>query len=339
MRARELASSWAGARWEDAWLPGNFARDPLASSDQKYFCTSQALPKASRAPLQVCLCQASSAMASRLSLLLALALSLSCAHARKLAQARARTRVWGRAARCLAGPRAQRKPFAAPERAIQRAPGRARHRWTVPAPPPPPPLPPHARPPSPSRLSPQTGGLFGPSGTIEVPPGGSTGGVEVPPSGIEVPSGGTAGTPDAPPAGSPWANYTREARARGAGRRPAAAVHAGEAPCAAHMLQPKPRSLVPGHAQANKLYAGIRTINYTVTGGEKQGYLLCRSPAFNLLACLRCRRPAQPAARGACLLTLPPPPCAASDEECASLCNLNPKCEWFAWCPQNVTAG
>jgi hypothetical protein len=30
---------------------------------------------------------------------------------------------------------------------------------------------------------------------------------------------------------------------------------------------------------------------------------------------------------------------AASDEACASLCNQDLRCEWFAWCPQNVTDG
>lgn len=38
-------------------------------------------------------------------------------------------------------------------------------------------------------------------------------------------------------------------------------------------------------------------------------------------------------------LTHPSAFIADTDEACAVLCNEDPKCEFFSWCPTNVTSG
>ena len=77
------------------------------------------------------------------------------------------------------------------------------------------------------------------------------------------------------------------------------------------------------------LYIGIKVLNSTVTGKWPKGGM-CTLPWQQRWGDHR-----------SCALTgwTAAATRAGSDEECAVLCNDNQACEFFGWCPTNMTSG
>lgn len=154
--------------------------------------------------------------------------------------------------------------------------------------------------------------------------------------------------PSAP--NSPWANYTREVGKVTAGRCNASR-HATQLQHAATAGRPAFIAVVPTpHTAADP--DAIRCHKNAQQHNHRQvACSACRlvhgsfqfGPALGLERRQGDLKPLRAAGLRLASPKGPPPfaalPHAASDEECATLCNEDLKCEYWTWCPTNVTSG